>query len=365
MNRDIATMDVSELKTYPGIYHSPQTPGWVSWASIVQLDSGDVVVGLNEVTGSRNPRGPVPLPEVMRAFGDPHYNMEGLTKTFRIIRAGDARSLFARWEPLYIELQDGPWPPAHFLLVQTSRGALLRQTQGRRIFQEVSCGAVSRSEDKGRTWGPYAPVCPSDAWRFLAISRAIELRDGRLLMSAYGAGQDEPSEHTSVYLLTSSDDGKTWSEPACVLECDGAAVGNESAIMELPDGDILMMARVHDLHGAGLNRRQLRLKRQGATWTPGPTQELDIPHGGHPEFLMTREGVLLYVSTQGFWGSVDEGEEWTRIRTLPGSSYYPHAVQLDDGRVLVVGHNGGDHGYPPTEDMMIWKVCFRIDRVFA
>jgi hypothetical protein len=174
------------------------------------------------------------------------------------------------------------------------------------------------------------------------------------------------------FLLVSGDDGRSWSEPIPAMVNDARTQHNEAALVELGNGDILMVSRVADLtEPPSLDawakkanpracRRQVRLGKRGDTWAAGPVACLDIPHSGHPEVIATREGILLHSSTEGFWGSDDEGDTWTRIETLPQSAYYPHSVQLADGRILVVGHNGGDSGYPPTADMMLWKVSFRI-----
>lgn len=372
----IAYLEISDLRLYPAVYHSLQTPGWVAWSGIVQLQNGDIMVGFNEVTGSRNPSLPKPIPPGMAFFGNDAYNFSGLNRSFKIIKAADTKIFFARWRDHYVEpLEDSIWQPAIHLLMQTARGTLLRHTQGRRLPQKYSGGALSRSADNGRTWSEFQPVYPEENRPEVFISRIINLQDGRLLMSAYWR-RDKAAPVTDTYLLSSMDDGLTWSEPVKAISGDAEICPNESAIVELGNGDILMLARVADLTapyqldahnqqaGARWNRRQMRLKKQGQTWTPGPVEKLEIPHGGHPELRPTREGVLLYIATEGIWGSVDDGRQWARIKTLPTTFYYPVSVQLDDGRILVVGHNGGDAGYPPTADMMLWKISFRIDGNF-
>lgn len=365
MNKSIAYLKIAELKTYPGIYHSAQTPGWVAWASLVQLKNGDLLAGLNEVTGCRCPAKPAPLPPEAAVFGSDFYNFRGLNRTFKIIRCRNNQDKFlALWQDYYTTaLGDSLWQPSIYLLGKTARGTLLRCTQGRRLPGGYACGALSRSMDNGRTWGEFAPIQEKD--KVLYICRVIQLRDGRLLMSAYDIAN-------GTCLLVSKDDGLSWSKPIPAMRNDARIQYNETAIIEASNGDILMLARVHDLtdhprldatrekKNPRENRSQMRLKRQGKVWVPGPIKVTAIPHGGHPELLMTREGILIYSSAEGFWGSANEGREWTRIETLPIASYYPASVQLQDGRILVVGHNGGDAGYPPTADMMLWKVSFRI-----
>jgi hypothetical protein len=372
MNTDIAYLEVSDLRLYPAVYHSLQTPGWVSWAGIVQLRTGDILVGFNEVTGSRCPATPAPLEPGMAFFGNDSYNFRGLNRSFRIIEAVDTKIFFARWRDRFIEpLPDSHWQPGIHFSLETAAGTLLRHTQGRRLPQNYRCAAISRSVDQGRTWSGFAPIYPQADAPGVVASRIITLRDGRLLMSAYWR-RDEASPVTDAHLLVSEDDGISWSAPIKAMVGDAEICPNEAAIVELRNGDILMLARVADLtapyqldaHGKSVgsrwNRRQVRLRKQGKTWVPGTVETLDIPHGGQPELLPTREGILLYVATEGIWGSIDDGRDWTRIKTLPTTFYYPVSVQLDDGRILVVGHNGGDAGYPPTADMMLWKIRIRI-----
>jgi BNR repeat-like domain len=377
MNCKIAYLEISELKYTPHIYHSPQVPGWVAWATVVQLRNGDVLVGLNEVTGNLNRNKPGYLPEIRNnAFPHDFYNMEELDKKFKIIRAIDKGPWFSKWESYFEETWGGPWPPEHRLLLQTGKGTLLRETQGRRIPQKsYPCRVISRSEDNGKTWDEYEMVHDADKWQIAFVSRVIQLRDERLVMAAYGLRKGAPagSQWLSSYLLISEDDGKNWSEPVDVIISDGDTGFAEPVIVELSNGDILMMLRV-EVENASLdawdaenntnrNRKQVRLIKSGNTWVSGEVEQLEIPHGGHPELLMTREGLLLYSSPEGFWGSVNEGQEWTRIKTLPYALYYPSSVQLDDGRIFVVGHNAGDCAFPPPEDMAIWKISFRINGI--
>ena len=63
----------------------------------------------------------------------------------------------------------------------------------------------------------------------------------------------------------------------------------------------------------------------------------------------------------GYWYTLDRGKEWTKMDIKP-SYYYPQAVQLDDGRIMVVGHQGADDPFPPPQDMSIHCQWFRIRR---
>jgi len=49
---------------------------------------------------------------------------------------------------------------------------------------------------------------------------------------------------------------------------------------------------------------------------------------------------------------------WTKL-DLPGSPYYPRATQLRDGRILVIGHIGGDDEYGKVNQTIFGRV-FRL-----
>jgi hypothetical protein len=93
-------------------------------------------------------------------------------------------------------------------------------------------------------------------------------------------------------------------------------------------------------------------------WEPGSATKAPFPHSGFPELLKTREGAILHIGTDGIWATRDEGKSWQKL-DLPGSPYYPRATQLDDGRILVVGHVGADDAYGSV-DQSIVQQTFRL-----
>ena len=67
---------------------------------------------------------------------------------------------------------------------------------------------------------------------------------------------------------------------------------------------------------------------------------------------------MLHVATDGTWWTADGGEHWKRLE-IPGSPYYPEAVQLKDGSILIVGHVGSDNVYG-TVDQTIVQQTYRL-----
>lgn len=122
--------------------------------------------------------------------------------------------------------------------------------------------------------------------------------------------------------------------------------GEQFDAAELPNGDLLCVFRRSEPDKTGNEVRwQGVLKQSGDMWTPGEVQPAPFPHSGHPDVLATREGaVLLYVATSGIHWTTDAGKTWHKLE-VPGTAYYPRAVQAADGRIFVLEHVGGDDAY--------------------
>jgi len=118
-------------------------------------------------------------------------------------------------------------------------------------------------------------------------------------------------------------------------------------VAELDNGDLLAVFRTYDC-----KRCQSLLVKRGATWEPGPLQPAPFPHSGQPELLATREGIILHVASNGIWWTADRGATWTKL-DVAGSDYYPSAVQLADGTILVVSHIGSDDAYGKRDQAII------------
>jgi hypothetical protein len=112
------------------------------------------------------------------------------------------------------------------------------------------------------------------------------------------------------------------------------------------------------------NRLQSIFKRgPDGGWGIGPATAVPMPHSGYPELLKLRDGSILHIGTDGIWYAPPDLHTWTRLE-VPGSPYYPRAMQLKDGRVLVVGHVGGDDEYGKV-DQMIVQQTFRVNATAA
>jgi len=153
-------------------------------------------------------------------------------------------------------------------------------------------------------------------------------------------------------------------------------VCEESDFCELANGDLFWVHRVEHYPAQSVNvppparpiaervpdgysdRMQSLLTHQGDTWEPGPAAPAPFPHSGFPCVLLTREGVILHLATDGIHWTADVGEAWTRL-SIPGTGYYPCAMQLPDGTIICMGHVGGDDVYGSV-DQSIVQQTFRL-----
>ncbi len=106
-------------------------------------------------------------------------------------------------------------------------------------------------------------------------------------------------------------------------------------------------------------RWQGLIKKDGPTWTPTNVRPAPFPHSGHPDMLMTREGVAIHIATTGIHYTADAGESWHEL-AVPAPGYYPRAEQGDDGTIYIFYHEGGDDPYGKV-DQHIGMDRFRLE----
>ena len=210
-----------------------------------------------------------------------------------------------------------------------------------------------------------------------------QLRDGRLVLMAgvwkRGDG-DVPNRRMTKMMFVSSDEGKTWSKPIILMPPE-VGVCEESDFCELPNGDLFWVHRVEHYPDKPTevpalaarvgskppesywysDRMQSITRKKGYTFVPGSVVPAPFPHSGFPVVLYTREGLILHLATDGIYWTADVGKTWTKLN-IPGTKYYPKALQLADGRIVCVGHKGGDNYYGSVDqvDQAIVEQTFRL-----
>jgi hypothetical protein len=102
-------------------------------------------------------------------------------------------------------------------------------------------------------------------------------------------------------------------------------------------------------------------RKNGNTFVPEPSTPAPFPHSGYPVVLYTSEDLILHLATDGIYWTADIGKTWTRFN-IPGTKYYPKALQLADGKIVCIGHRGSDDYYGSV-DQAIVEQTFRLDTV--
>ena len=346
------------------VYHSPQTPGYTAWVGLWQLPDGRLRYDCLQLTGTKDkPVATVPVFELRDGGGT--------------------------WARVVNTSTEAVLSPEGYLTVSRDSGrgmaVLPNGTLVRPVWPPVDenkSGYLERSTDDGRSWGEkifFLPEAEYRTWPTL-IRR---LSDGRLVLFAgcWKRGDQtcacrRPAEHDQNDVPL-SDEGKTWGPPIVVMPTR-VGVCEESDFCELPGGDLFFVHRTEHFpdHPTKMpplaapmgpnppqsywysDRMQSIVRKQGQTFVPGPCEPAALNHSGFPALLRTREGVILHLATPGVHWTADLGKTWTRL-DIPGTPYYPKALQLQDGAIVVLGHVGSDDKYG-TVDQSIKQQTFRL-----
>jgi hypothetical protein len=94
----------------------------------------------------------------------------------------------------------------------------------------------TESSDGGRTWGPPQPIAVSDHGPHLCEPGLIRSPDGRQIAVLLR----ENSRKQNAFLITSDDEGHTWSSPR---ELPGALTGDRHVGKYAPDGRLFLSFR--------------------------------------------------------------------------------------------------------------------------
>lgn len=350
------------------IYHSPQSPGYTCWVSSSVMPDGCVLVGFTQATGPREGRPKAPEDVRRRLAWPPScikdrelreaYDMTGLDMANVYLRSTDGGKT---WEQAGLDPFKSCMNGMSGCHATLSDGTVVRGVWGHYLPYDPEApktGYIQRSTDGAKTWGK--PELILDPERYTAWPRRVcVLRDGRLIVFGGLARVPADSRTRGGYsalidpaLQVSSDGGRTWSAPIDVVpkEYQGKWGGEEFDVAELANGDLLCVfrkRRYDESKGrfvSGEERWQGVLRKQGDSWAPADVGPAPFPHSGYPELLATREGVVLHLATSGVHWTADAGKSWRRLN-VPGTGYYPSAVQTPDGWIAVFWHHGSDNAY--------------------
>ncbi|MCX6624300.1 MAG: sialidase family protein [Acidobacteria bacterium] len=221
---------------------------------------------------------------------------------------------------------------------------LLRLKSGKVLFlfcrknSEADCRPMVRqSSDDGKTFTEPKPmpIEPAPSYTGFNHDRAIQLRDGRVLMPLFYTTDYRVDPHIRSRVYYSDDEGASWKPGRTILDVpDHPAGAQEPGVVELKDGRILLWMRT----GKGKIYRAYSTDRGETFSEPEPT-ELDSPLSPQSIKRIPSTGDLLLVwnySTKGRFPlttaiSRDEGRTWGNFHNLdqdPAHSYAYTSIAL-------------------------------------
>lgn len=212
---------------------------------------------------------------------------------------------------------------------------------------------VCRSSDNGVTWSVpvehstsiYAPGWHA-AW--VASGSAHQLRSGRIV--AIVGVRTTSSTSIENYMIYSDDGGVSWEYNPNLVATDG----NESKIIELNNGDLMVNSR-----NSTTNRKVVRSTDGGTSWSI-PILDLIDPrcNGDLIRYTSTIDGFnqsrVLFSNLQSTNGrnnlhvymSNDEASTWTYSKQIyAGASAYSSLTILEDGTIGLYYENGEYEAY--------------------
>jgi hypothetical protein len=234
-------------------------------------------------------------------------------------------------------------------------------------------GYLERSSDGGKAWGENIFVLPVEQYRIWPFL-IRQLHDGRLVLMAgvwKRCDGDIPTRHLTKTIFISSDEGKTWSKPIFLMSPE-VGVCEESDFCELLNGDFFWVHRVKHYPdklteiptlAARMgpkppesywysDRMQNITRKNGNTFIPEPSIPASFPHSGYPVVLYTRKGLILHFATDGIYWTADVRKTWIKFN-IPGTKYYPKALQLADQKIVCIGHRGSDDYFCSVDQAIV------------
>ena len=269
--------------------------------------------------------------------------------------------------------------PADLVLLRNGE-LLLMAREGAEHISNDGDVILLRSNDRGRTWSGkqvIAGIKDLDERE----GCGIQLKDGTIVVGVFynnlyaADGSYKPKQQTvskesdagkhrrlGAYILTSRDEGHTWSEPGYV---DTAGMpftnveGPTDAPIELPDGSIVMGVIAYGLDGDRDDRASVLLRStdKGKTWKYVSAMASD-PGGKlggflEPGIVRTKTGRIIaamrnHGSENAIWvtHSDDNGRSWSSVEKTAMIGHPVDLVQLADGRVMATYGIRPGHAIP-------------------
>jgi len=197
---------------------------------------------------------------------------------------------------------------------------------------------IASSDDDGHTWSRPREITsetklPEWTWYATGPGNGIQLRTGRLLIPCDHDVYETRGHHSHV--IYSDDRGETWHIGGSTL-----AGTNESTVVELSDGSLLLNARGDKI---GKRRATSRSTDGGMTWSPWTLDEALIEPQcqgsliacpGHPDWLVFSNPASMARIALTVRLSRDGGRNWQSARLVHGGpAAYSSLAAIRDGSI--------------------------------
>jgi hypothetical protein len=199
---------------------------------------------------------------------------------------------------------------------------------------------VTRSTNEGREWSKPELIEVPFKGAVSPYGKMLQTDDGTILMSVYSQEYSVEGSMENSYILRSEDNGFTWKDLTIV-----AKGYNETALLQLPDGDLLAALRGPCAQGGGECVAISRSRDMGYTWSEPRQVTVCGEHPGDLCYLRSGNILLTFGHRRVPYGvhaviSPDDGQSWMFNKRVALVSYatdadcgYPSSVQLDDGTI--------------------------------
>jgi hypothetical protein len=332
------------------IYHHPQF--YCAFPSVVCRPDGELLVAFRRAPDRKS------LGEESTSHTDPNsYLVLVRSKDNARTWSTEPELIFAHpyggsQDPCMVQLKDGSIVCTSYgwALLKPEAAAKMTVTPKHGNFVFLG-GYTLISKDSGRSWqGPYLPPSvpssknvglfnkPLPAYNRGALCQG---RDGRLFWVVAEMEQHQP-QLTSVHLMISTDQGRTW-KYSCPVARDSRVTFNETSIYETLKGDLVAFIRTAQFDDHTVIARSTDGGKSFHPWQ-------DAGFQGHPHHalrLLDQRVLLVYGYRHQPFGIRARilDAECTNAPTAPeivlredggtGDLGYPWAALMKDGRVLV------------------------------
>ena len=215
--------------------------------------------------------------------------------------------------------------------------SLLRLKSGRLAMiymlknSEADCRVLYvTSSDEGKTWTQPQSVTPSIRYWGMNNDRLVQLKSGRLLAPLWFVDDWRKSHHTRGVVFYSDDDGNSWKSGAEVDIPEGPRGVDEPAVIELKNERVLMMIR------SDLGKVFKSISSDaGLTWSQPEVLPLDSPTAPSSIARIPSTGDLVFV-----WNNSRKGPKHTQDR-FPLTAAISHDEGKTWGRIKNVDATQG------------------------